>query len=116
MVEDSFKLLEEKIKKAGERLRRLAAENQALKADVSRAQSGVQEALKRVEAAEKQREAADRERARLAKQVQEAGRGPDPEVAERLESLDRDVKQLRNEREAIRDRLAKLVTTLEGLE
>jgi chromosome segregation ATPase len=122
-VDDSFKLLEEKIRKAADRMRELGAENQSLKAQLVKAQGGLHEgarkleaADKRREAAEKQREAAERAREAAEKQAREAGSGPAPEDVEQLESFSREVKQLRREREEIRIRLGKMVDALEGLE
>ena len=122
-MDDSFKLLEEKIRKAADRMRQLAADNQSLKAELVKAQGGLHEGAKKLEAAEKrrdaaekQREAAERAREAAEKQVNEAGSGPDPEDVEQLESFAREVKQLRREREEIRLRLGKMVDALEGLE
>ena len=122
-MDDSFKLLEEKIRKAADRMRQLAADNQSLKAELVKAQGGLHEGVKKLEAAEKrrdaaekQREAAERAREAAEKQVRDAGSGPDAEEVEQLESFAREVKQLRREREEIRIRLGKMVDALEGLE
>ena len=108
-MDDSFKLLEEKIRKAGDRMRQLAAETQSLKTELAKAQGGLQEGVKKLEAAEKAREAAE-------KRLREGSRGPEREDVEQLESFSREVKQLRREREEIRIRLGKMVDALEGLE
>lgn len=122
-MDDSFKLLEEKIRKAADRMRQLAADNQSLKAELVKAQGGLHEGVKKLEAAEKrrdaaekQREAAERAREAAEKQVRDAGSSPDAEEVEQLESFAREVKQLRREREEIRIRLGKMVDALEGLE
>lgn len=108
-MDDSFKLLEEKIRKAAERMRRLEAENASVRAELGRAQASLQEAGRRAEAADKRREAADR-------QLRDSGSRPGPEDAPQLEALSREVKGLRREREELRARIARLVETLDGLE
>ena len=115
-VDDSFKLLEEKIRKAGDRMRQLAAETQSLKTELAKAQGGLQEGVKKLEAAEKRREAAEKAREAAEKRLREGSRGPEREDVEQLESFSREVKQLRREREEIRIRLGKMVDALEGLE
>jgi predicted RNase H-like nuclease (RuvC/YqgF family) len=95
-VEDSFKLLEERIHKAAQRLKELSAEAQALRAELGQAKA-------RAEKAEKA----------LAEAV--ASRGADPEEGQRAEAVARELSTLKRERSEIRARIAKLVGVLESL-
>ena len=95
-MEDSFKLLEDRIHRAAERLKTLSAEGQALRVELAQAKS-------RAEKAE-QALAAARER---------EGKGGDE--ARKAEALAREVSTLKREREEIRDRIEKLVGLLESL-
>ena len=95
-VEDSFKLLEDRIHRAAERLKTLSAEGQALRAELAQAKS-------RAEKAE-QALAAARER---------EGAGADE--AKKAEALARELSTLKRERVEIRDRIEKLVGLLESL-
>jgi predicted RNase H-like nuclease (RuvC/YqgF family) len=95
-VEDSFKLLEDRIHRAAERLKTLSAEGQALRTELTQAKS-------RAEKAE-QALAAARER-----------EGTGAEEARKAEALAREVSTLKREREEIRDRIEKLVGLLESL-
>ena len=96
-MEDSFKLLEEKIHRAVERLKELQAETKSLRGELARAR-------KRADEAEKQLEAAS------------ANQGAEPDAAKKADSLSREIKALRREREEIRSRLGRLVELLESLE
>jgi predicted RNase H-like nuclease (RuvC/YqgF family) len=95
-VEDSFKLLEDRIHKAAQRLKDLSAEAQSLRADLAHAKARAEKA----------------ERA-LAEAV--GRQGAEVDEAKKVEALAREVKTLRREREEIRDRVAKLVGLLERL-
>jgi predicted RNase H-like nuclease (RuvC/YqgF family) len=95
-VEDSFKLLEERIHKAAQRLKELSAEAQALRAELGQAKA-------RAEKAEKA----------LAEAV--ASPGADPEEGQRAEAVSRELSTLKRERSEIRARIAKLVGVLESL-
>jgi predicted RNase H-like nuclease (RuvC/YqgF family) len=95
-VEDSFKLLEERIHKAAQRLKELSAEGQALRAELSQSKA-------RAEKAEKA----------LAEAEARQGRGA--EQAERAEALARELATLKRERSEIRNRIEKLVGVLESL-
>ena len=96
-MQNSFDVLEEKVRKAADLVKRLRKENKALEEDLGKARSGLQQAEKGLAALEKERES-------------------NGDRAKELEGLGREVKTLRQEREEIRDRVAKLVEVLEGLE
>ena len=95
-MEDSFKLLEDRIHRAAERLKTLSAEGQALRAELAQARSRADKAEQALAAA-KEREG--------------AGAGE----AEKAQALAREVSTLKREREEIRDRIGKLVGLLESL-
>jgi hypothetical protein len=95
-VEDSFKLLEDRIHRAAERLKTLSAEGQALRAELAQAKSRAEKAEQALAAA-KQRE------------------GAGTEQAEKAAGLARELTTLKREREEIRDRIEKLVGLLESL-
>ena len=95
-MEDSFKLLEERIHKAAQRLKELSAEGQALRAELSQAKA-------RAETAEK------------ALADAEARQGKGAEEAEKAEALARELATLKRERSEIRNRIEKLVGVLESL-
>jgi predicted nucleic acid-binding Zn-ribbon protein len=95
-VEDSFKLLEERIHKAAQRLKDLSAEAQALRAELGQT-----------------RARADKAEKALAEAV--ASRGADAGEAEKREAVARELSTLKRERTEIRARIAKLVGILEGL-
>ncbi len=96
-MEDSFVLLEEKVVKAADLVKRLRKENRALGEEVSRAKAATQEAERRLAALE-------REKASSAAQGQAA------------EPLQREIEALKRERGEVRNRIAKLVELLEGLD
>jgi predicted RNase H-like nuclease (RuvC/YqgF family) len=96
-MENGFELLEDKVRKAVELVKRLRKENRDLHDEVQKARPRVQELEKKVEAAEKHRGDAGAE-------------------AAKVESLGRELKELRHEREEIRRRIAKLVEALDALE
>jgi predicted RNase H-like nuclease (RuvC/YqgF family) len=93
-VEDSFKLLEDRVHRAVGRLKELAAEAQSLRAELTTA-----------------RARADKAEQTLA---QASGR-PDAEEVKKAEALAREVRTLRRERDEIRSRIEKLVRILESL-
>jgi predicted RNase H-like nuclease (RuvC/YqgF family) len=95
-VEDSFKLLEDRVHRAAQRLKDLAAEAQSLRGELAQARG-------RAEKAERT--------------LAEAGsrQGKDAEAGRRAEALAAEVKTLRQEREEIRQRIEKLVGLLEAL-
>jgi multidrug resistance efflux pump len=95
-VEDSFKLLEERIHKAVKRLKDLSAEAEALRAELGQAKA-------RAEKAEKA----------LAEAA--ASRGPGPEDVQKAEAVARELASLKRERAEIRARIDKLVGVLESL-
>jgi predicted RNase H-like nuclease (RuvC/YqgF family) len=95
-VEDSFKLLEERIHKAAQRLKELSAEGQALRAELSEAKARAEKAEKALADAE-------------------ARHGKGAEEAERAEALARELATLKRERSEIRNRIEKLVGVLESL-
>jgi predicted RNase H-like nuclease (RuvC/YqgF family) len=95
-VEDSFKLLEERIHKAAQRLKELSAEGQALRAELSQAKARAEKAEKALAEAE-------------------ARQGKGAEEAEKAEALARELATLKRERSEIRNRIEKLVGVLESL-
>ncbi len=97
-MEDSFVLLEEKVVKAADLVKRLRKENRTLGEDLSRAKAGMQEAEKKVSALEREKEASSSEH----------GDG--------TEGLRRELDALKRERGEVRNRIAKLVELLEGLD
>ena len=96
-MEDSFKLLEDRILRAAARLKELQSETESLRGELATAQSRAEDAEKRLE------EVADAESS-LARDSKKA------------EGLTREVKTLKKEREEIRSRLGRLVELLETLE
>ena len=96
-MQNSFDVLEEKVRNAADLVKRLRKENKSLEEDLGKTRSRLQEAEKRLAALEKERESGG-------------------DRAKELEGLGREVKTLRQEREEIRDRVAKLVEVLEGLD
>ena len=95
-MEDSFKLLEDRIHRAAERLKTLSAEGQALRAELAQAKSRAEKAEKALAAAA-------------------AREGTGAEEARKAEALARELSTLKREREEIRDRVEKLVGLLESL-
>jgi predicted nucleic acid-binding Zn-ribbon protein len=92
---ESFDLLEQKVRRAADLVVKLRKENKALEEDLGKARSHLHEAEKRLAALER-------------------AQGGEP--AKELESLERELKTLRHERDEIRKRIAKLVEVLETLE
>ena len=97
-MDNAFDLLEGRVRRAAEALRRLQGENADLKTQVGRAQTALQQAEKALAAAEKQHAA------------------PSPLDTQKLDGLQKEVQALRKDKEAIRDRIARLVEVLDGLD
>jgi FtsZ-binding cell division protein ZapB len=95
-VEDSFKLLEERVHRAAERLKTLSAEAQALRSELAQANARAQKAEHALAAA-KERE------------------GAGAAEVERAEALARELSTLKRERAEIRERIETLVGLLESL-
>lgn len=95
-MENSFDLLEEKVRRTVDLVKRLRKENKGLEDDLARARARLDEAEKTLHSLERERGA------------QSAQTG-------QLEALGKEVKTLRQEREDVRGRIAKLVEALEGL-
>jgi len=96
-MDDSFKLLEEKVRRAAELVTRLRNENDEQKADLARLRPRLQEAERKIEGFEKARSAGAGE----ARQADAAGR---------------ELRVLREEREEVRRRIGRLVEILDGLD
>lgn len=96
-MEDGFVLLEEKVRKAADLVRRLRKANKELEDDLGKLRPRAQEAEKKLEALEKQRSAA-------------------AEEGKKLETLNQELDALKAEREEVRQRVARLVEVLEGLD
>ncbi len=94
-MEHGFDVLEEKVRKAADLVKRLRKENGSLEEDLAKAKGRLQDAEKRLAALEKEAS---------------SGRGKE------AEGLSREVTTLREEREEIRKRIAKLVEVLDGLD
>lgn len=95
-MENAFDLLEERVRRAAEALRRLQADNAELKRQLVKAQGALQQSEKALEAAQRAQSA--------------------PAEAGPAEGLQREVVSLRRERDEVRQRLARLVEVLDGLE
>jgi len=96
-MEDSFKLLEDRVRRAAERLKELQAETRSLRGELAAATARGEEAERRLAAAAEQ----------------EGGHAED---TKRADGLAREVRALRREREEVRQRIARLVELLDGLE
>jgi predicted nucleic acid-binding Zn-ribbon protein len=96
-VQNAFDQLEERVKKAAEALRRLQIENEALRAEVNGLEGRLRVAEKAAEASPKKASGA-------------------AESARRASALESEVASLRQERQEVRNRLARLVELLEELE
>ena len=97
-MDNAFDLLEERVRRAAEALRRLQGENADLKKQLGRAQTALQQAEKALDAAEKQHAA------------------PSPADTQKLDGLQKEVQALRKDKEEIRNRIARLVEVLDGLD
>lgn len=96
-MEDSFDLLEEKVRKAAELVRRLRRENESLSQDLDDAKGRIADAEEKLEKLESELSERD------------SGGADSEELASELGDL-------REEREEIRRRLAKIVEVLDGLD
>lgn len=94
---DGFDLLEEKVRRAADLVRRLRQQNRTLQEDLGQARARLGEIEKRLESLQKERGGP-------------SGRGRE------VEALKGELKRLRQEREEIRGRIARLVDVLDGLE
>lgn len=94
-MDGSFELLEERVRKAADLVKRLRKENRTLEEDLGRTRARFQEAEKRLDALEKER-------------------GDDR--PEELEGLKGELKALKQEREEVRNRIAKLAEVLDSLD
>jgi predicted RNase H-like nuclease (RuvC/YqgF family) len=95
-VDDSFKLLEDRVQRAAQRLKELSAESQSLRGELAQARGRAEKAERALAEAE-------------GRQVRDA------DETRRAEALDAEVNGLRREREEIRQRIEKLVGLLEML-
>ncbi len=98
-MENAFDQLEDRVKKAAEVVTTLRHENRTLQDELGRIRPRLQEVEKTVAALEK-----------------EKPKGPSTDDVKRLDALGSEVKDLREEREEIRRRIAKLVQVLDGLD
>jgi len=96
-MENSFDLLEEKVRRTADLVKSLRKENKALEDDLGRARVRLEEAEKGLRVLERERGA----------RTAEAGQA---------DALGKEIKVLRQEREDVRNRIAKLVEILEGLD
>jgi len=96
-MENNFELLEDKVRKAVELVKRLRKENREMQEELGKSRPRLHELEKKVETLDKHR-------------------GAPGEDARKLESLTRELKDLRHEREEIRRRIAKLVEALDALD
>jgi predicted nucleic acid-binding Zn-ribbon protein len=94
-MENGFELLEEKVRRAAELVKELRGENRRLQEEVQRHQGRLAEAERRMEGGERHRPA---------------------DQAGKLDALKQEIQTLRQEREEVRRRIARLVEVLEGLE
>ena len=108
---DSFALLEEKVQKAATLVRELRRRNQSLEQDAA-------EVRKRNQRLEEELPDLRTKVQELMKALQAAEKVPasSPEDARKLAAAEQEVKTLRQEREEVRGRIAKLVQILDGLE
>jgi predicted nucleic acid-binding Zn-ribbon protein len=96
-MEEGFELLEQKVRKAVELVKRLRKANHDLEEERSRLGARVKEAEKRLDTLEKER-------------------GSSSDEGRRREALAGEIAGLREERDEIRRRIARLVEVLDGLE
>jgi chromosome segregation ATPase len=96
-VDKGFELLEQKVRKAADLVRRLQGENKSLAAQLGEAQARLKQAARDLEAAE-------------------ARPATPPQDAKKLETLVREVEDLRGERREIKARIARLIEVLDTLE
>ena|SRR6185436_11678197 len=110
-MQDGFELLEEKVRKAADLVKRLRKENKSLEEDVTKSKWRVQEAEKRLTILEQQAEAAQQSAQAAQKAAEQAGASNGD-----AEAREQEIAALKEEREEVRRRIAKLVHVLEGVE
>ncbi len=124
-MEDSFKLLEERVGKVAARLRELRAENEALRREAQATGSREHKAEQAVRAAEAKAGKAEQERKAAAERANEAERqlrvaaergGAEARTAADAERVEHEAQALRREREELRRRMLKLLEVLERLD
>jgi predicted RNase H-like nuclease (RuvC/YqgF family) len=96
-MEDGFELLDQRVRKAAELVKRLRKENKSLEDDLATARGRQKEAEKKLDGLHKELQSS-------------SGRGAE------VDALKSDLEALRQEREEVRRRIAKLVTVLEELD
>jgi predicted nucleic acid-binding Zn-ribbon protein len=96
-MENGFDLLEEKVRKAAELVKRLRKENGGLEEQLGEGKKRLADAEKRLSALEKDK-------------------GSSADLSKEVELLGRELKSLRQERDEVRGRIAKLVEVLETLD
>ena len=112
---DTFTLLEDKVRKAAALVRELRQRNQGLEQELP-------EVRKRAQRLEQELPELRTRVQELQKALQAAERAPAPasdqaaEDARKLAAIELEVKSLRQEREEVRLRIARLMETLDGLE
>jgi chromosome segregation ATPase len=123
-VEDSFKLLEERVGKVAARLRELRAENEALRREAQATGAREHKAEQAVRAAEAKAGKAEQERKAAAERANEAERqlraaaergGAEARTAAGADA-EHEAQVLRHEREELRRRMVKLLEVLERLD
>ncbi len=120
-MEESFKLLEERVKKAVARLRELRSENDVLRGELKAAAARAQKAEDAARSAQARVEKAEREHQTAAARAGEAEQkllaaGGQAEAAGRLEAAEREARDLRQRQEELRKRMVGLLEVLEKLE
>jgi len=106
-MDDGFQVLEEKVRRTADLVTRLRSENEELKRELARLGPRLQEAEQRSAALT----------ATLGEtEAPEKARGDEVRGGHQAEALGREVKVLREEREEVRRRIARLVEVLDGLE
>jgi uncharacterized protein involved in exopolysaccharide biosynthesis len=96
-MENSFDLLEERVRRTADLVKRLRKENKGLEDDLARARGRLDEAEKTLSGLERDR-------------------GAQAEKAGQADLLGKELKVLRQEREDVRLRIAKLVEILDGVD
>jgi chromosome segregation ATPase len=114
-MEDSFKLLEERVKKAVARLRELRSENDVLRGELKAAAARAQKAEDAARSAQARVEKVEREHQVAAARAGEQA-GGQAELAGRLEVAEREAADLRQRQEELRQRMVSLLEVLEKLD
>ena len=97
-MDKAFDLLEERVRRAAEAIRRLQGENADLKKQLGRAQTALQQAEKSLHAADEQHAI------------------PSPADTQKLDALQKELQALRKDKDELRNRVARLVEVLDGLD